>query len=158
MEVNDRLLQLRRELGLSQDAFAQKILVTRQAVSRWETGETVPSLDTLNHIAKTFQVSVDHLLGYPAGVCQSCGMSLERDSDRGTEAGGTRSREYCIFCYQRGAFCQDLTLEGMIEHNLKFLIQWNRDNGLHLSEEEARAGLRAFLPILKRWRDTAERP
>ena len=85
-------------------------------------------------------------------------MSLERDSDRGTEADGTRSREYCIFCYQRGAFCQDLTLEGMIEHNLKFLIQWNRDNGLHLSEEEARAGLRAFLPTLKRWRDTAERP
>ena len=54
----------------------RKLCVTRQAVSRWETGETVPSTDTLKEIAKTFQVPVDRLLGYPAGFCQSCGMAL----------------------------------------------------------------------------------
>ena len=68
METKDAILTLRKDLGLSQDAFAQKLFVTRQAVSRWETGETVPSTDILKQIAKTFQVSADQLLGYPAGV------------------------------------------------------------------------------------------
>ena len=82
METRDALLELRRDLGLSQEEFAQKLCVTRQAVSRWETGETVPSTDTLKEIAKVFQVSVDRLLGYPAGYCQSCGMALTRDEER----------------------------------------------------------------------------
>ena len=152
MEVNDRLLQLRRELGLSQDAFAQKILVTRQAVSRWETGETIPSTDTLKEIARVFQVSVDRLLGYPAGYCQSCGMAMTRDEERGTEGDGSRSETYCVYCYQQGQFLQNVTMEEMAEHNLQFLAEWNRQSGLNLDEAEARAGLLAFLPTLKRWR------
>ena len=104
METSEILLRLRREQGLSQEEFAQKLLVTRQAVSRWETGETIPSTDTLKRIAQTFQVSVDHLLGRPAAFCQSCGMRLEEDSDRGTEADGSASEEYCAYCYQQGRF------------------------------------------------------
>ena len=136
METRDALLELRRDLGLSQEEFAQKLCVTRQAVSRWETGETVPSTDTLKEIAKTFQVPVDRLLGYPAGYCQSCGMVLTRDEERGTEADGSRSETYCVYCYQQG----------------QFLAEWNRANRLDLDEAEARAGLLAFLPTLKRWR------
>lgn len=152
METRDALLELRRDLGLSQEEFAQKLCVTRQAVSRWETGETVPSTDTLKEIAKVFQVSVDRLLGYPAGYCQSCGMALTRDEERGTEADGSRSETYCVYCYQQGQFLQDVTMEEMAEHNLQFLAEWNRANGLDLDEAEARAGLLAFLPTLKRWR------
>lgn len=152
METKDALLELRRDLGLSQEEFAQKLRVTRQAVSRWETGETVPSTDTLKEIAKVFQVSVDRLLGYPAGYCQSCGMALTRDEERGTEADGSRSETYCVYCYQQGQFLQDVTMEEMAEHNLQFLAEWNRANGLDLDEAEARAGLLAFLPTLKRWR------
>ena len=40
----------------------------------------------------------------------------------------------------------------MAEHNLQFLAEWNRQSGLNLDEAEARAGLLAFLPTLKRWR------
>ena len=47
MEVKDILHQLRTQKGLSQDQLAQKVFVTRQAVSRWESGETQPSTDTL---------------------------------------------------------------------------------------------------------------
>ena len=151
METGEILLQLRRDLGLSQEEFAQKVLVTRQAVSRWETGETIPSIDTLKYIARTFQVSVDHLLGHPSGVCQSCGMRLERDADKGTEADGSLSEDYCVYCYQQGKFCQNISLEEMVEHNLQFLAQWNQANGLQLNEEEARAGLLAYLPYLRRW-------
>ena len=152
METKDALLGLRRELGLSQEEFAQKLCITRQAVSRWETGETVPSTDTLKEIAKVFQVPVDRLLGYPAGCCQSCGMALTRDEEKGTEADGSRSEEYCVYCYQQGQFLQDITMEEMAEHNLQFLAEWNQAKGLALEEAEARAGLLAFLPTLKRWR------
>lgn len=46
----------------SQAEFAEKLPVTRQAVSRWENGETIPNADTLKLIAKTFDVSVGVLL------------------------------------------------------------------------------------------------
>ena len=43
METKDIILELRTKTGLSQDELAEKVFVTRQAVSRWETGETVPN-------------------------------------------------------------------------------------------------------------------
>lgn len=152
METKNVILELRKSLNLSQGEFAEKLLVTRQAVSRWENGDTTPSTDTLKLIAQTFGVTVDYLLGHPAGQCQSCGMILEKDSDRGTESDGSRSEEYCAFCYQQGKFVHDVTMEEMVEHNLKDLEQWNESVGLHLSEQEAREQLMGFLPTLKRWR------
>ena len=152
METRDAILELRKSLNLSQDEFAEKISVTRQAVSRWENGETTPNIDTLKLLAKIFDVSVDYLLGQPAGQCQSCGMIMEKDSDKGTQSDGTKSEEYCTFCYRRGEFAQDITMEEMIEHNLKDLDEWNKDAGLHLTEQEAREQLMEFLPTLKRWK------
>lgn len=156
METKDMILELRKSLGLSQAEFAGKLLVTRQAVSRWENGETVPSTDTLKQIAKTFAVPVDRLLGQPAGLCQSCGIRLETERDRGTERDGSRSEDYCAWCYQRGEFVQELTMEQQIEHNLRGLDGWNRANGTNLTEQQARAGLREFLPGLKRWKKEKE--
>lgn len=152
MEVRDAILELRKGLSLSQDDFAQKLLVTRQAVSRWENGDTVPTVDTIKLIAKTFEVSVDYLLGHPAGQCQSCGMMLEKDCDKGTESDGSKSEEYCVFCYQQGNFAHDISMEEMIEHNLRDLDNWNEAAGLQVTEQEARTQLMAFLPTLKRWR------
>ena len=47
METKNIILKLRMQKGLSQDELAEKIMVTRQAVSRWENGETVPNTETL---------------------------------------------------------------------------------------------------------------
>ena len=47
METKDIILELRTKKGLSQEELAQNVFVTRQAVSRWETGETIPNIDTL---------------------------------------------------------------------------------------------------------------
>lgn len=152
METKDAILALRKDLGLSQDAFAQALSVTRQAVSRWETGETVPSTDLLKQIAKTFRVPVDQLLGYPAGVCQSCGMPLDQEELHGTEADGSKSEDFCTYCYQHGAYTYPTTVEGMVENNLKYLQEWNENAGLQLSREEAKEALLQFLPTLKRWR------
>lgn len=152
MGTRDTILELRKSLNLSQDEFAEKLLVTRQAVSRWENGDTIPNIDTLKLIAKTFDVSVDHLLGHPAGQCQSCGMILEKDSDKGTENDGSKSKEYCTFCYQQGKFAQDVTMEEMVELNLQDLDEWNKAAGLRLTKQEAREQLMEFLPRLKRWK------
>ncbi|WP_295761978.1 zinc ribbon domain-containing protein [uncultured Oscillibacter sp.] len=152
MEIKDAILELRKSLGLSQDNFAKKLFVTRQAVSRWETGETVPRIDTLKLIAQTFHVPMDQLLGHPSEICQSCGMILSRDGDRGTERDGSPSGEYCAYCYQNGGFTQAITMEEQVEQNLLALEEWNQATGLHLTEAEARAQLLEFLPTLKRWR------
>ena len=65
METKNIILKLRMQKGLSQDELAEKIMVTRQAVSRWENGETVPNTETLKLLSKEFDVSINTLLGEP---------------------------------------------------------------------------------------------
>ena len=78
MQTKDVILELRTKQGLSQEELAEQIFVTRQAVSRWENGETVPNVDTLKLLSRLFGVSINTLLGSPEGlVCACCGMPLE---------------------------------------------------------------------------------
>ncbi|WP_330637966.1 helix-turn-helix transcriptional regulator [Anaerostipes sp.] len=56
METKNIILELRTQKGMSQDELAKKIMVTRQAVSRWENGETVPNTETLKLLSKEFGV------------------------------------------------------------------------------------------------------
>lgn len=77
METKEIIFNLRARDGLSQDELAEKICVTRQAVSRWENGETVPNTETLKLLSKFFDVSINTLLGSPRRlICQCCGMPL----------------------------------------------------------------------------------
>ena len=62
METKNIILELLlHEKGLSQEELAQKVAVTRQAVSRWENGETVPNTETLKLLSKEFDVSINTL-------------------------------------------------------------------------------------------------
>lgn len=63
MSVGETILNLRREAGLSQEALAEKMLVSRQTVSLWETDQTQPTIDNLMRLKEIFGVSVDQLLG-----------------------------------------------------------------------------------------------
>ena len=77
MKFKDIFTDLRKKAGLSQNDIAEKLFVTRQAVSRWEQGDTVPEIETLQAISKLFHVTINDLLGYPSDLrCQSCGMPL----------------------------------------------------------------------------------
>lgn len=58
MQTKDILLQIRTDKGLSQEALAEQVFVTRQAVSRWETGETTPNTQTLTLLSKLYGVSI----------------------------------------------------------------------------------------------------
>lgn len=102
METKDILLDLRKKHNYSQDEMAEKLYVTRQAVSRWENGETVPNTDTLKIISKTFGVSINVLLGEQRNItCQVCGSPLN-DDNLSHEKDGTVNDQYCKWCYIDG--------------------------------------------------------
>lgn len=95
METRQVILQLRTAKGLSQEELAAKVYVTRQAVSRWETGETVPNTETLKLLSQLFDVSINTLLGSPRTlVCQCCGMPLD-DSTLSKGPDGAFNEDYC---------------------------------------------------------------
>ena len=82
--------------------------------------------------------------------CQSCGMPLT-DEIFGTNADGSKSEEYCIYCFKDGAFTGDFTMEEMIDFCSQFVEQYNKDSGQNLTQEEYKAMLRQYYPNLKRW-------
>lgn len=62
MKLSEKIYSCRKKLGLSQEGLAQQLGISRQAVSKWETGESEPDIQKLRLLAKTFGVSVDWLL------------------------------------------------------------------------------------------------
>ena len=62
MNFNEKLMNLRKKEGLSQEELAEKLNVTRQTISKWELGQTSPDMEKLSEIAKIFNTSVDELL------------------------------------------------------------------------------------------------
>ena len=66
MEFNEKLQQLRKEKELTQEQLAEKLFVSRTAISKWESGRGYPSIDSLKAISKLFSVSVDDLLNLPS--------------------------------------------------------------------------------------------
>ena len=62
MKFNERLTQLRKKEGLSQEELGYKLNVTRQTVSKWELGQTKPEMDKLTEISQLFNISVDELI------------------------------------------------------------------------------------------------
>ena len=144
METKEILLKLRTKKGLSQDELAEKIYVTRQAVSRWENGETTPNTETLKLLSKLFDVSINTLLGSPRElICQCCGMPLE-DSVISKEKDGDFNEDYCKWCYADGEYMYS-NMDDLIEVCVKNMVSEEH------SETEVRSYLKATLPKLNYW-------
>lgn len=147
MEPKDILLALRTKNGFSQDALAKKCYVTRQAVSRWETGETLPNTETLKRLSQLYNVSINTLLGAPRTlVCQCCGMPLD-DATISHELDGSFNEDYCKWCYSNGTFTYNDP-----EALLDFLVQ-------HMANDTwppdlVRTYFENLLPTLKHWQET----
>ena len=60
--LSDRILELRRQRGWSQEELAERMEVSRQAVSKWESGQTAPELDKILELSRIFEVTTDYLL------------------------------------------------------------------------------------------------
>ena len=146
METKDIILELRIKNGLSQDELAEKIMVTRQAVSRWENGETVPNTDTLKLLSKEFDVSINTLLGEPRHlVCQCCGMPLDDESVISHESDGTLNGNYCKWCYADGTYTYS-DMDNLIDVCVEHMVNEN------FTEEQARSYMKELLPTLDYWK------
>lgn len=146
MTVQDTIKNLREKHGLSQDQLAERVMVTRQAVSRWETGETQPNTETLKLLSKEFDVSINTLLGSPRQLkCQCCGMPLSEDEVISKESDGTFNEDYCKWCYADGTYTYS-DMDELIDVCVGQMA--NED----FSEEQARAYLQQLLPTLDYWK------
>lgn len=75
MTINERILALRRAAGLSQEALAEQVGVSRQAIGKWESGASLPGLDNLQELARALGVSCDELLtGKESGTENTAGQ------------------------------------------------------------------------------------
>ncbi len=154
MSLQNVILDIRKKNDLTQEEMAEKLFVTRQAVSRWETGETTPTIDTLKTLSKIFNIDANTLFGFTTSpICQSCSMPLVKIEDFGNNSDKTINMEYCEHCFNEGQFTHNRTIEEMIETNLKFLDEFNSENGTAYSIDEARIILKAHLATLKRWKN-----
>ena len=63
MKFNEKLIELRKKNGFSQEELGAKLNVARQTVSKWELGETTPEMDKLIELSKIFEISIDELTG-----------------------------------------------------------------------------------------------
>lgn len=145
METKDMIRELRTKNGLSQDELAEKVFVTRQAVSRWENGETTPNIDTLKLLSKLFDVSINTLLGSPRQlICQCCGMPLE-DASISKEPDGFFNEEYCKWCYADGEY---------MYHDMDDLIDVCVGHMANdqFTPEQVRAYMKDMLPKLNYWK------
>lgn len=145
MDTKEILLKLRTKSGFSQDELAEKLFVTRQAVSRWENGDTVPNTETLKLLSKLYNVSINTLLGSPRElICQCCGMPLE-DEIISREKDGFMNEAYCKWCYADGNYMYS-DMDDLIDVCVK-----NMANKEH-SEKEVREYLLRTLPKLDYWK------
>ena len=145
MNTKDVIYELRTKKGLSQDELAEKVFVTRQAVSRWENGETVPNTETLKLLSDLFNVSINTLLGSPQKlICQCCGMPLE-DEIIGRNKDGSLNEDYCKWCYADGTYTYS-DMDELIDVCVKHMVSDQ------FTEEQARAYMKQKLPQLDYWK------
>ena len=146
MEIQGILKNLREKNNLTQEQLAERVQVTRQAVSRWETGETQPNTDTLKLLSRVFDVSINTLLGSPRQlVCQCCGMPLNEDGLISREPDGSYNEDYCKWCYADGTYTYN-NMDELIDVCVKNMVNEN------FTEEQARSYLKEMLPKLDYWK------
>jgi len=142
MNIANKISDIRKASGLSQDGFAKKLFVTRQAVSRWETGETTPTIDTLKLMFDTFKVD-SNLFFETTIVCQSCGRPFETIEDFGSNKNKTASIEYCNPCLTEGELYPANSFDEWVDLCLQYFNN---------PTEQAKKEFREQLLTLKRWR------
>ena len=91
--LSEKLYKLRKESGLSQEQLAEQLKVSRQAISKWESGNAVPESEKLIAISKYFDVSVDYLLKDEEEIGNTC---LERKEYNDNKQRQTTGMVICL--------------------------------------------------------------
>jgi hypothetical protein len=85
-------------------------------------------------------------------ICQSCGMPLEKEADYGTNADGSKSNEYCVYCFKDGKFTDNINnLSDYIEESKKHASEYAEMAGM--TEAQMIEHIEKLLPTLKRWQN-----
>ena len=153
MAIKDVIAAIRKEANITQEEMARRLYVTRQAVSRWEQGETTPGIDMVKLICVTFGVPLERFFDMPMSYyCQCCSMPIPDEEMHGTEADGSKSADFCKYCYDHG----DFTAKGMSMDEFIEATAPMEAKALGVSLDEAVSLMATLLPHLKRWREVAE--
>lgn len=96
MELKEKFVALRKEKGLTQLAVAEKLDVSRQAISRWESGTALPSTDNLKCLGALYGVPVDYLINEETERVNSESDSKKENEDRRDHKRLSRGIVACI--------------------------------------------------------------
>ncbi|MCL2285529.1 MAG: helix-turn-helix domain-containing protein [Firmicutes bacterium] len=157
MKIGSKIQKHRASNGLSQEALAEKLSVTRQTVSKWELGQALPEIDKIIAMSRLFRTTTDELLIDELNSqeelqmenvlhCQSCYMPMDVPDKFGEEKDGSQNRDYCCHCYKDGDFTSQETLEQAVESNIPW---WKSEEE---SDDVARERIMKVFPTLKRWK------
>lgn len=80
--------------------------------------------------------------------CQSCGMPMDETALYGSMVDGAANDDYCMYCYERGEFTSDVTMDEMIALCVPHMVAAHPE----MSAEKAETLMREYLPQLKRWK------
>ncbi|MCL2521283.1 MAG: helix-turn-helix domain-containing protein [Erysipelotrichales bacterium] len=154
MDIASKIVEIRRLNGITQEELARKLFVTRQAVSRWENGDTTPSIEILQKITGLFNLDSTTNFGV-AGTffCQSCGSHYPAEGFNGLNKDTSPSEDYCKYCYVDGSYGkEDETIEEMVEQGIPYRLKSINNPDGYVDEETAREEMLKFYKTLKRWR------
>jgi len=141
MNLSLEIKKIRKLNNLTQKDFADKLFVTRQAVTRWEAGETTPTIETLKAIIDAFNIDANALFD-STSVCQSCGRQLENLDDIGTNADRTANNDYCNPCITDGVLYPANSLDEWVDLCIEYMDD---------KSSEAKEQFKEHLKSLKRW-------
>lgn len=96
---------------------------------------------------ENMQADINIYIGL-ADLCQSCGMPMTTAAHYGTNADGSKNGDYCCYCYQKGAFTSDCTMEEMID----FCLNMPGSDKIYSDKDAARKQMLEYFPTLARWK------
>ena len=133
---------------LSPESLRQRLAQLGREIFRVHSKPDIPCPVSFDRMGSS-QTKEDPAMDFEnMKFCQSCGMPLTQDTAHGTEADGSLSSDYCSYCYRDGQFTGEMTMEEMIDFCAPLMAQSNPG----MTQEEARARMHQFFPMLKRWK------
>ena len=127
MNLGNHLMQARKKAGLSQEAVAEKLGVSRQTISKWETDETVPDIYQSKKLAKLYHLSLDELIEFDVDLKEIEHIIKNTDEKKETRVDWTNawSKKYPVLA----TYQQVVNIDGYASVIRKMLEQLKMDYG-----------------------------
>lgn len=123
-----KLVSLRKQKGLTQMELAEKLNVSRQAISRWEVGAAIPSTDNLKVLGDLYEVPVDYLLNDTIE-----NISKQNEGNQGTESNGHEKK--VVFLNRRIVYICAIVVLGLLAVIISVVINFNQQQSQGLPLE-----------------------